>query len=126
MRPGILVKYYKEKGTRVVNGVVDKYNLPTVYDFAANFLVANRVWLGTSYRLDQAYTFSVDMIVNNNIKLGYTYEYGIGEGLNKNSSHGIRLAYTIRGKLDTRITNNGIGAWMNHRMSAYDISSYIY
>ena len=125
-RPGFLVKYYKEKGLKVEEGVVTNYNLPTIFDFAGNFLVANRIWLGASYRVKQAYTFSADMIINNNMKVGYTYEYGVGQGLNQNSSHGIRLSYTIKGKQDTRITNNGIGSWMNHRMSAYDISSYIY
>jgi|GEM_PF-883019 len=127
VRPGFIIKYYNEKGIKSEDGVVtDKYHIPVLYDIAANFLVANKFWVGTSYRVKQARTFSIDMLIGPELKIGYTFEYGTGEGLNRFNSYGIRLSYSIRGRTDTRITNNGLGAWMNHRLSTYDISRYIY
>lgn len=125
MRPGLLVKYYKEKGYKSSGGVLSSYQIPTVFDVSANFLIGNKIWFGGSYRFDQAITFSTDLIIRSNIKLGYTYEFGIGKGLNSIGSHGIRLAYSLRSKQEGN-RNNGMNLWMNHRMSQRSIASYIY
>ncbi len=99
LRPGIIMKYYNQKVTKSENGIVTRnYRVPAIYDFAANFLIADRVWFGTSHRLNQAQTFSVDLLVGNNLKLGYTFEYGMGDGLNQFNTNGLRLSYQLRGQ----------------------------
>jgi len=126
MRPLLIVKYYDERGIISENGVVvDNYRIPILYDVSANFLFFNKFWLGTSHRVNQAQTFSLDMLIGKNIKMGYTFELGIGEGLNQFNSYGFRLAYTLKGKHDNRNDAN-TSVWMRHRLSTYDIASYIY
>ena len=114
MRPGFIMKYYNEKVTKSENGIVNNnYRVPALYDFSTNFLIADRVWIGTSHRLNQAQTFSLDLLVGKNLKLGYTFEYGIGDGLNQFNSNGLRLSYLIRkshGEEEQKI-NDGMDIW---------------
>lgn len=94
-RPTVIIKYYNEDGYRSENGVISKnYKIPPIYDIGANFLFANRVWWGTSYRIKQCQTFSLDMIIGK-AKVGYTFELGLGNGLYQFNSHGLRLAYSF-------------------------------
>ena len=115
MRPGFIMKYYNEKVTKSENGVVNNnYRVPAIYDFATNFLIANRVWLGTSHRLNQAQTFSIDLLVGKSFKVGYTFEYGIGDGLNQFNSNGLRLSYQIRqnrGGEENKKDMDGLDIW---------------
>lgn len=95
-RPEFIMKYYNEKSYSSNNGVIiNTANVPTVYDLAANFILCDKVWLGTSHRFRQAQTFILDMKVLSNMKVGYIFELGIGDGLNQFNTHGIRLAYEI-------------------------------
>lgn len=95
-RPEFIMKYYNEKTYYSNNGVIIKTaNLPVVYDLAANFVLSNKVWLGTSHRFAQAQTFILDLKVLSNMKVGYFFELGIGEGLNQFNSHGLRMGYEI-------------------------------
>ncbi len=95
-RPEFIMKYYNEKSYSSNNGVIFKTeNMPKVYDLAANFILRDKVWLGTSHRFGQAQTFSLDMKVLNNMKVGYIFELGIGDGLNQFNSNGLHLAYEI-------------------------------
>jgi type IX secretion system PorP/SprF family membrane protein len=96
LRPEFIMKYYNEKSYSSNNGVIFKTeNIPVVYDLAANFILRDKVWLGTSHRFRQAQTFTLDMKVLSNMKVGYIFELGIGDGLNQFNSHGIRLTYEI-------------------------------
>ncbi len=111
LRPGIIIKYYNEKVTKSENGVIIKnYKIPVIYDFAANLLLYDRFWVGTSHRLNQAQTFSLDMVIARNLKMGYTFELGIGEGLNQFNSHGLRLSYSFRNRKGTQI-KDGLEIW---------------
>jgi type IX secretion system PorP/SprF family membrane protein len=103
--PGVVIKYYNEKAIRSENGVLVKNKIPVVYDFAANFLVANKFLVGTSHRINQVQSFSLDMIIARNLKMGYTFELGIGKGLNQFDSHGLRLSYSFRNKKDVNPKN---------------------
>ncbi|RIJ47168.1 type IX secretion system membrane protein PorP/SprF [Maribellus luteus] len=95
-RPEFILKYYNEKSYSSNNGVIVKTaTVPMVYDLAANFILRDKVWLGTSHRFGQAQTFILDLKVLNNMKVGYIFELGIGDGLNQFNSHGLRLAYEI-------------------------------
>jgi len=95
-RPEFIMKYYNEKSYSANNGVIFKSeNMPKVYDLAANFILRDKVWLGTSHRFRQAQTFTLDMKVLSNMRVGYIFELGIGDGLNQFNSHGLRLAYEI-------------------------------
>lgn len=95
-RPEFIMKYYNENSYSSDNGVIiKKANLPVVYDLAANFILCDKVWLGTSHRFGQAQTFIFDLKVLYNMKMGYIFELGIGEGLNQFNSHGLRLVYEI-------------------------------
>lgn len=105
-RPNAIFKYYDENGYYSDQGIITKsYKIPPVFDIGANFLLANKVWLGTSHRFNQAQTFSMDLKIGKIIKVGYTFEWGLGEGLFQYNSHGIRLAYSIKLKPDKTDTS---------------------
>lgn len=94
--PELIMKYYNEKAYSSNKGVILKIeNIPMVYDLAANFILRDKVWLGTSHRFAQAHTFNLDIKVLNNMKVGYVFELGIGDGLNQFNSSGLRLVYEI-------------------------------
>ncbi|MDM8162254.1 type IX secretion system membrane protein PorP/SprF, partial [Labilibaculum sp. K2S] len=73
-----------------------------IADVSANFFINNSIWVGTSHRFKQAQTFSLDLKVQKNVSFGYTFEWGIGEGLNQYSSHGIRLALDLEAKKNNK------------------------
>lgn len=96
-RPNAILKYYNDNGYYSDHGVVTKrYKIPPVFDIGANFLLADKVWLGTSHRFNEAQTFSMDLKIWKQFKVGYTFEWGLGEGLYQYNSHGIRLAYSFK------------------------------
>lgn len=94
-RPDMVVKYYPVKSYSVEGGQISESAVIPVIDVAVNFLLLEKLWLGTSHRVGQAQTFSADFIVKETFKIGYTFELGIGQGVNQFSSHGLRLAWSI-------------------------------
>ena len=126
MRPGVIVKYYNERGIKSENGVVtDSYKIPVLIDVGANFLIGDKFWLGTSHRLNQAQTFSLDLKIGSSIKLGYTFEWGLGSGLNQFNSHGLRLSYSIGGS-KSKEKEEGLDIWPGGKQQAGNMSSLIY
>ncbi len=114
VRPGAIIKYYNERIIKSENGIIiNNYRVPVIYDFAANFLVFNKFWVGTSHRLNQAQTFSLDLVVGQNLRMGYTFELGIGDGLNQFNSHGIKLSYSFQ-KRGNRHINGGPDTWPSY------------
>ena len=108
-RPTLIVKYYNEDGYKSENGVIIKnYKIPPIYDIGANFLFANRIWVGTSYRIKQCQTFSLDLMIRK-AKLGYTFELGLGDGLYQFNSQGIRLAYSFGRKSNKNYVQSHYG-----------------
>jgi type IX secretion system PorP/SprF family membrane protein len=126
MRTGLIIKYYNEKGIKSENGVVtDNYRIPVIYDVAANFLIYNKFWIGTSHRFNQAQTFSVDLKLGASLKVGYTFEWGIGTGLNQFNSHGIRLSYSMKHKGEESI-NDGLDIWPENGGRKDNMATFIY
>lgn len=106
LRPGLIVKYYREK--EFTSGGGSSGNIPPVYDLSVNFLYRDKIWLGTSHRFNQAQTFSVDLNIGKNLRAGYTYELGIGKGLNQFDTHGFRLSYIIPSKVGEEAPEKGV------------------
>ena len=94
-RPEVVVKYYPTKFYLVEENKKNQSMVDPIMDVGINFLLGERLWLGTSHRLGEAQTFSVDMVVRETFKFGYSYELGLGNSLNQISSHGIRLTWNI-------------------------------
>lgn len=97
-RPDLVVKYYRTEFIKVDGGIEEASYVPPVVDPALNFLFYNRIWAGISYRVNMAATVSFAVKVNNNMKFGYTYEYGIGDGVNQFSSHGLTITFDFKQK----------------------------
>lgn len=94
-RPDLAIKYYNVKDIVYTDGVKEVSYYSSVFDLSLNFLLDNRLWIGTGRRFNQAQTFSVDLIIHKELKLGYTYELGFGKGLNQFDSQGIRLVWNF-------------------------------
>lgn len=95
LRPDFILKYYPINEKTYSNGDVFSSKTDPILDVSINFLLDEKLWLGTSHRFGQAQTFSADVIIKESYKIGYTFELGIGEGMNQFNSHGIRLTWNI-------------------------------
>ena len=95
LRPDMVLKYYPTKMYLNRNDAKEESIVAPILDLGINVLLGSRLWLGTSHRLGRAQTFSVDVVVRESFRFGYTFEYGLGLGVNKNSSHGIRVAWNM-------------------------------
>ncbi len=120
-RPDMVVKYYPVKLYKSNNGQISDTDAAPIVDLALNFLLAGKLWLGTSHRFGQAQTFSADVIVKESFKLGYTFEWGIGKGANQYSSHGLRLVWSIIPKRALQ----GFDRSERHNITGM-LSSYLY
>ena len=118
-RPDMVLKYYPANQFLDENGEKKYSGVAPVLDVGLNFLVGNRLWLGTSHRLGQAQTFSVDVIIKEAFKFGYTYELGMGKGLNQFNSQGIRLVWSIFSKSAMRGFNRSDHHNISGKMSTY-------
>ncbi len=65
MKPTFLVKY--------TNGA------PLSYEFTANFLINDQLWLGAAYRFKDALGAMVNFQVTENLKIGYAYEFNTSD-----------------------------------------------
>ncbi|MFO7574669.1 MAG: type IX secretion system membrane protein PorP/SprF [Bacteroidales bacterium] len=68
-------------GFRFKPSVLVKYSLskPTEVDFNGNFIIADFLWLGASYRLnEQSLIGIIEMQLTQQLKLGYSYDYQMG------------------------------------------------
>ncbi len=95
-RPDMVLKYYQADFYESGNGQITKSTADPVFDLGLNFLLAGKLWVGTSHRFGQAQTFSADVFVRDAFKVGYTFELGIGKGMNQFNSHGVRLVWDIK------------------------------
>ena len=120
-RPDMVLKYYPLKQVVYENGEISESMVDPVLDVGVNFLLSERLWLGTSHRFGQAQTFSVDVIVREAFKFGYIYELGIGKGLNQFNSQGIRLVWNLIPKS----TLKGFARSGRHNING-SMSTYLY
>lgn len=79
----------------------------TVFDFTANFLLGERVWLGVNYRTGDSFGFIGQWIVENRFRIGYGIDYSVTP-LNSfhNATHEVMISYELRSILN----------WSNPRM----------
>lgn len=69
---------------------------PAQFDFSANFLIAEKVWLGAMYRSGDAFGFLAQWVINNKLRLGYSVDFAFGEiGGYQNGTHEIMISYEI-------------------------------
>ncbi len=97
-RPDLVVKYYRAEYNELSADKSSSSYLSPIYEPGINLLFKEIVWFGTSYRHKMAETFSVTVEATKNLKVGYTYEYGMGEGVNQFSSHGLNISYRFNQK----------------------------
>lgn len=64
------VKFKPTTIAKITNGA------PATYDFTANFLFNERLWVGASYRLNDASNFGalIDYQLTKDLRLGYAYD----------------------------------------------------
>ncbi len=120
-RPDMVLKYYPINVYEIESGKVQKSVADPIVDMGVNFLLAEKLWLGTSHRLGQVQTFSADFIIRQTFKFGYTFELGIGKGVNQFSSHGFRLNWNIIPKRAMQ----GFDRSERHNITGM-LSSYLY
>lgn len=86
-------------GVKIKPSFLVKYNErnPVQIDANLSFILADRVWLGASYRLENAVVGLVKVQLNEQFRIGYTYDYSLGHLNNyNNGSHEIVLIYDFR------------------------------
>jgi type IX secretion system PorP/SprF family membrane protein len=67
---------------------------PFQYDLSANFLLADKFWVGAMYRSGDAVSAIVQWIVNRNIRIGYAYDFTTSElKYYQHGVHEIMLSY---------------------------------
>jgi len=65
-------------------------------DLNANFLLANRVWLGLSWRTTYGFVALIQVLVNDKFRVGYSYDQGLNRiGIQGQGSHEVTLIYTF-------------------------------
>jgi type IX secretion system PorP/SprF family membrane protein len=67
---------------------------PFQYDLSANFLLAEKFWIGGMYRSGDALGAIAQWIVNNNMRLGYAYDFTFTDLQNyHNGIHELMVSY---------------------------------
>jgi type IX secretion system PorP/SprF family membrane protein len=71
--------------------------VPPQFDFTANFLLAEKFWLGAMIRTSDAYGFIAQWIINNDMRIGYAYDLSTTKLQNYHSgSHEIMISYELK------------------------------
>lgn len=77
---GALITF--SEGFKFKPSVLARYSLnnPMVIDINGNFILADMVWLGASWRMGEDVVVGmVEFQLNQQLKMGYAYEYNIGD-----------------------------------------------
>jgi type IX secretion system PorP/SprF family membrane protein len=70
---------------------------PVQLDLTANFLLAEKFWLGAMFRTTDAFGFIAQWIFDNDLRIGYAYGFSTSKLQNYNSgSHEIMVSYELR------------------------------
>jgi type IX secretion system PorP/SprF family membrane protein len=79
--PSVLIKY------------VPAY-APVTFDFNANFIFVDRVWLGAGYRFNDSYNFMMAVNITRQFKVGYCYDLTVSAlGKYTTGSHEVVLSF---------------------------------
>jgi type IX secretion system PorP/SprF family membrane protein len=71
--------------------------VPPQFDFTANFLLAEKFWLGAMFRTNDAYGFIAQWIFNKDLRIGYSYDFSTTKLQNyHHGSHEIMVSYELR------------------------------
>jgi type IX secretion system PorP/SprF family membrane protein len=69
---------------------------PFQYDITANFLLAEKFWIGAMYRSGDAYGAILQWIINNRFRVGYAADFSFTDMKNYHSGvHELMLSYEI-------------------------------
>ena len=70
---------------------------PAQFDFSANFLIAERVWLGGMYRTGDSFGFIAQWIIDKKLRLGYAVDFTTSQ-LQKyhDGTHEIMISYELK------------------------------
>jgi type IX secretion system PorP/SprF family membrane protein len=72
-----------------------------VYDLNAHFIIADRVWLGVSYRSNLSVAGLLQVAVTNQLRIAYSYDFDFSKlGSYSNGSHEIMIRYEFRYKIN--------------------------
>jgi type IX secretion system PorP/SprF family membrane protein len=92
---GVLIRF--TDGFKVKPSMLLRYSMaePLEVDLNANFIIADIVWIGGSYRIaEKAAVALLDIQVTPQLKIGYSYDYQLGHLSNYTSgTHEVSLRY---------------------------------
>ena len=70
---------------------------PAQFDFSANFLIADRVWLGAMYRTGDSFGFIAQWLIDKKLRLGYAVDFTTSKLQNyQDGTHEIMISYELR------------------------------
>lgn len=71
-------------------------NTPLQVDLTANFLIANRFWIGSMYRTGASFGFIAQWIINNKLRFGYAVDFSTTKLQRYNDgTHEIMISYEL-------------------------------
>jgi len=69
------------------------------FDFTANFLLGEKVWLGAMYRTGDAFGLIAQWIFDKKLRIGYSFDFTTSELQNfNNGTHEVMVSYEIKTK----------------------------
>lgn len=79
---------------------------PSYIDFSGTLIIADKVWVGATYRLKNSYGLTFQFSVNNQLKFGYSYDLTTFHPTQVNSgTHEFMISYDfIKGRRGRQIT----------------------
>jgi len=70
---------------------------PVEFDFSANFLLKERLWLGAMYRTGDSFGFIAQWVFNRKLRIGYAVDFTTTKLQNHhNGSHEIMVSYELK------------------------------
>lgn len=88
---GEKIKFKPTFMTKAVKGA------PLQLDLTANFLLAEKLWLGGMFRTTDAFGFVAQWIFNNDLRLGYALDFSTGKLQNYHSgTHEVMISYELK------------------------------
>lgn len=73
------------------------WNAPLSFDISANFILNDKLWLGTSYRIDDSMSFLIHYQLTEQLRVGYAYDLTESELRKYNSgTHEIMVAFDFQ------------------------------
>lgn len=88
-----LSEYLRFKPTFLASSI---WGASTVFDFTANFLLGEKVWLGANYRTGDSFGFIGQWIFENRLRIGYAIDYSVSPLQSyHNATHEVMISYEL-------------------------------